>query len=449
MSWQETSPGRYERPLDDIEIFFKEIADQGKPLNREHWAVRIYAQFQYDASPSETLDALQRSWKTVRYDHPEIASYTGGDKKVYEVPSSAALGTWMKETFHVNSSLSIDEVLSNVHPSRLAAIHYLPQTSEILISSSHWRIDGVGAIHLLNKFFKTLAEPHDIKFGDEWRNLSPGLGEAAGLSKLSTQENLEAAADLLRKYTTNVPSIGLPIQDERQMPGNTLLERLTLSPSTTLALIVACKNRGYTVTTALHTALILATQQLSPKDAPSKKYTSWGSFSLRPYVQPPYNTSTHPVSVYLVGFPITLTPSSFSSNAFHLKKIYSNFSSLQPSFDLKACLIPYIKEATALFSQPPPADARAATEPVLDSLGFVDRYLQQDFGNGVEVRDFWLASETLSKQLTVYVWTWRGKLVFSTCYNATFYRGDFVRDFLQRVKSILLVELEIVENEAK
>lgn len=443
MPWEQVSPGRFERPLDDIEIFFKTIADQGAAFNREHWAVSVYAKFRDTRSSIDTGLALRNTWKTMRYDHPEIASFIDGGKKVYETPDSIALSRWMTQTFHEDFSSNVDSLFAQSRPSQLPTLHYLPQKSSILIRSSHWRIDGIGALHLLNNFFRAFAELRCVEYGNEWKNLSPGLSEAAKLSQSPTKESADAAARLMREYTSNMPSIGLPSALEKQTPGDTRLIKLDLPRATTIAIVSACKSRGYSVTTALHAALVNATQQQAPKDDPSKSYTSWISYNLRPYVQPCYNDSGHAVSVYLVGFPITLTPSDFSRNTVQLKNIYAQLSSPQTSFNFATCLIPYIREATTLFSHPPSEDTAAPTEPMLDSIGVADRYLQPKHGNSIEITDFWLASETLSRQLTVYVWTWRGRMTLCTCFNEDFYKAEYVKKFVEQIKEILLSELAI------
>ena len=449
MHWEEVTPGRYERPLDDIEIFFKNISDQGAALNREHWAVGICAEFQYSSTVYKIELALRRTWLNVRYDHPELASYVEKEKKVYDIPSPEALDKWMSETFHVKPTSSAVDVFSSAPPSHLSNLYYFPQTSEILILFSHWRIDGIGALHLLNNYFKALAAPRTMHFGNEWQNLSPGLSTAADLSQYPSKENIQTAETLLQRYTSNVPSIGLPNQVEEQIPGDTQLVKLTFSASTTLKVVSACRRKGYSVTTAVHAALVIATQRLTPKDTPlSRRYTSWGAINLRPYLQPPYDKPTHAVSVYLVGFPVTLTPGNFSDNALQLRDIYASFSAPEPDFDLRDCLAPYIKKATALFGQPPSENTSAPTEPILDSLGLVDRYVHRDHGEEVEIKNFWLASNTLSRQIGVYVWTWQERLVFHACYNVAFYKPDYVRCFVEQVKTILLAELEIDQGES-
>ena len=184
-SWKETSPGHFERPFDSIERFFLAIGRGSLALNREHWAVSIFAQFESNASREDTETALRHAWKTMRYDHPSLASIAREEIKMYEVPDQVALDAWLDRTFILESaSTTKDELLALFRPSALASLHYLPHTSEILIHSSHWRIDLVGAISLLQNLFSAVDKPRPIDFGDEAANLSPSRDEAANYSSI-------------------------------------------------------------------------------------------------------------------------------------------------------------------------------------------------------------------------------------------------------------------------
>ena len=48
--------------------------------------------------------------------------------------------------------------------------------------------------------------------------------------------------------------------------------------------------------------------------------------------------------------------------------------------------------------------AQPPSDPVLSSLGVVDRYIHSKYGDKVEVNDFWLAVEMLTRQGEVHVW---------------------------------------------
>ena len=193
------------------------------------------------------------------------------------------------KNFSCSASDDCGRSTRDFEPSSLPTIHYLPRTSEILISASHWCVDGMGALQLLNNFFKALGKPRQIKFGDEGRNLSPSLDEIANFPASTNDEEDEAASRLLKKYTSSTPSIGLPTELSNQVPGATRRTELTFTPPITSAIISACQVRTLSVATAFHSALIVATKQLAYSETLARNYTSWGAFDLRPYLRSPYS----------------------------------------------------------------------------------------------------------------------------------------------------------------
>lgn len=55
------------------------------------------------------------------------------------------------------------------------------------------------------------------------------------------------------------------------------------------------------------------------------------------------------------------------------------------------------------------------------------------YGDGVEVVEFWLATETPMRRLTVYVWMWRREMILRACQNEESYKQNFVRCLLETV----------------
>ena len=228
-AWKETSPGHSERPFDSVERFFLAINRGSLALNREHWAVTIFARFETSASLEETETALRHAWKTMRYDHPSLACIARDETKSYEIPDQPALDGWLEKSFIIEStSTTKDDLLASFCPSALASLHYLPNTSEILIHTSHWRIDLVGAISLLQNIFSAVDKPRPIEFGNEGANLSPSRDEAANYSQLDqlgssaeAEQVDKAATDVVMHVLSNLPSAGLPAQNVNQLPGGT------------------------------------------------------------------------------------------------------------------------------------------------------------------------------------------------------------------------------------
>lgn len=445
MAWKETIPRRFVRPLDSIELYFNSLGQKSGTFNREHLAVRAYAKFSWNRSGDNAESALKHAWKTVRYLQPQIAACLQEKTIVYDIPQVADLEAWLAKSFLVETVLTIDELLASPRRSSLPTLHYLPKTSEVLLCASHWRIDAIGAISLMNLFFKSLAEPSHTSFGDEGKNLLPGRDNAAKVSQNVSQEDEDAATSLLMEYTTNLPGIGLPVELVNEISGSISRIESRISLATTKSVIAACKKRDLSVTTAVHAAMIVALQEMSSDSYSAERYTSWGTFNYRPYVDADYtNPATHPMSVMLCSLPITFATSDFHENASSLKPFYEQLENPFNSAALHAMLTPYTRKCAALISQPLPRGIPQPTEPLVNSIGILDHYLDGEYGQGtVGITDFWLGEVVLTRQPQLYIWTWQGTMTLSTCYNEQYYTAEFMKSFIDRVVGVLLKELGI------
>lgn len=443
MSWKESSPGHFERRLDSIELFLKAVGEKGASYAKENRAVRAYAKFSRDTSTDDTEAALRHAWKSLRYIQPQIAASLHGSSIHYDVPQIADLESWMMKTFLVEAVLTVDELLASPRRSSLPTLHYLPKTSELLFRSSHWRIDAIGATSLMNLLFKLLAEPSPVSFGDEGKKLTPGRDEAARFPQVISQADDDAAASLLLEYTTNLPSLGLPIQLVNEISSAISRVEARLSRTTTTSVVAICKKQDISVTTAVHAALVVALQELDSDLSSAERYTTWGTFNYRPYVDPSYtNPAIHPVAVMQCSLPISFIASDFQENASSLKSFYRQLQNPFDSATLHTTLAPYTRKCAALINQPLPRGMPQPTEPLLHGIGTLDRYLDGKYGQGaVEITDFWLGGVVLTRQPLFYVWMWQEKITLSMCYNQQYYTAGFMSSFIQRVEGVLLKEL--------
>lgn len=75
------------------------------------------------------------------------------------MPSAQALEAWLHETFIVEpEGTSADSLYSTLKPPSVFQLHYLPHARELLFRTPHWRIDGIGLLHLQHAFFRILAD---------------------------------------------------------------------------------------------------------------------------------------------------------------------------------------------------------------------------------------------------------------------------------------------------
>ena len=471
--------------MDGLERCSKVICEGGHPIKREHWAITLAVDVRFDSSISDKIERLKRAWKTMRYDHPTIASTVEGDMKTYEVPDHHILDKWMNSTFHVHDDddESLDHLLTTFIPNGEITLHFLPKASQIVFHAPHWRIDGRGSFLLINNFLKAVASPrNDIKFGDEGKNLSPDLYEATGVKAVDTPEGEASATKWCMEYAPNLPTLGLLSNEaEIKPPGSTRRCTFGVSSKDTSAIIAACRRHGVTVTTAFHAAVIIATKEMmmetkststSPSSSSSlpKKFTTMPPMSLRQYCLPPYSTSAHPVTMYMSSIPISVdieipdsnpnSPTSTNTTLFshltsHIQKIYKLLW-LPPSSDLIQIQDLFISKFLGMMSSPPPTDPETGlplmprpSDPVVSSPGIIDHFLQHYFHDSVskspvlEVKNVWLGVEMITPQSEVYVWTWRGQMTFSVCFNEAYYTAEFMRGFLERVRRVWGRELGV------
>ena len=423
-----------------VEKFFKAIGEQNLSPGREHWAVKICAQFECSG---DAESSLRHAWKAMRYDHPQLACTAQEDTILYQVPDNSALDQWLAKTFIVvDFEGDVDALVELSKPSQLPTLTYCPHTSRIVLCASHWRIDGMGSLAFLNNLFKAFGSSREIKFGDEYVNLSPALETIRNFPLTPSEEDIKAATNLIMQFGGNLPSIGLQTLSEDKIPGETCSSRLSLSKKTTNAVVMRCKESGFSVTAAVHTSLIAVTGQLAAESSLATKYTSWGTFNVRHYLEPPYNrAASFPFANYLFGLPISLVPDTFSRNVKDMNAFYKQLSVPGGLAKLSPVLKPYFDQATAMLSQPLPPGMPPPTEPMLDSLGVLDSRLDGEYETGVKMTGFWLHPVNLLPQLIVYLWTWRGSLTFSISYNKSFHSKSMVDLFASSLRDKLLEDL--------
>ncbi|KAF4633170.1 hypothetical protein G7Y89_g4948 [Cudoniella acicularis] len=338
------------------------------------------------------------------FQSPEIACSAEGNTKVYSVATESSLEAWLDETFIIEPMIAtIEGLFANFKPGPLSTCHYLPRSSEFLIHNSYWRTGGIGAINLLNNFFHAVNNSQEIAFVAEGVNLTPSVDELAGFLNVPSKEANEEAMALAVQYFGNLPTIGLPTKSN-QVPGPTHRSGIKLGVKTITSILATCKANNLTVTTAFHAAFIMATLDLDTSKRPEgKKYTSYIAFNFYPYLAPPNGDPTaHPVTVNMLGLPLSITPKNFANCITQLQTVYKQPLSPKDN-NFEAIMAPYIKKFAAIAAMAPPPDVVLPSEPIINSLGVVDKYLEKHHGDKVEIVDFWLGVEMLTRQLDLLV----------------------------------------------
>ncbi|KAH8433423.1 uncharacterized protein LDX57_011057 [Aspergillus melleus] len=471
MPWatSEDTPNTLTRPLGPNEVFIKLVSDPGHSLGREHWAVNYTATINprgafaaLSGSSDLLLDLIRYSWSHLRFQHPSLAAHpdTTNSNVVYTIPTSAdALREWVSQTFIVVAdAISTDEVISTIAPAPDARLYFIPKSSELLLHTAHWRMDGVGGLLLLGQLVDLMAshadtllsgelpDPSDwFDWGSEVERLALPVEEAGNMPLVATEEQKAVAHGAVGTFTLAAGAIGIPYSgDASTVPSGTQAVELTFSPATTSAAVAAAKARGVGITAAVHASLAAVNFQHAIPEHQGRHYTSTIKHSLRPYLPEPYSTPAAASGLYTSGWLARVDASgTWDENARMYQAEYQKGISteyLQAHREYASTLVEVIK------SLPPPAEPPSDVD--ISSLGVMEKYLKREYGDaerGIDITHVGVGVEMLSRQGVVFVWTFRDQLTLRLVYNEAFHTEEEMTEFVHDLKADLLNRLEVTE----
>ncbi|ODM20627.1 hypothetical protein SI65_03680 [Aspergillus cristatus] len=441
MNWNETKPGIWIKPFDGAERAFYNMSQAFIDVGKEHGSTHAVCTVRFGPSIPDPPTALRQAWQALRFECPTLSLVTDGPTKIYQQPDGmAAIEEWTDETMMVEERHKPDQVIERLHLQQLPCLYYFPRSSEVLFHSSHWRIDGIGTCMLLDRLFYLAAHPVDLSCLD-WRremyHLSPPMEDAANSPVQVDAEMDEFARNLVDKNHRH-STTGMPYKGNLSTPpGSSQGQKIVLTKDVTDALVAACRMSNISVTAAIHAALADAVFALSPGQ--SKDYTSIVAVNMRPHLPSPYNIQgQHPCAVYLTGInPTVQRDSTFTARTTSLTKGYRNWYS---DLYLRSLRPFYQYHGEALSIRAMEARDSPPSNVTVSSLGVVDRYLSGDYGDAVQVVGFHFGCSILTRQMTLYPWTFRGELHLAVNYNEA-YHDISAKDLLFRIKDVLEKEL--------
>ncbi|KXX81177.1 hypothetical protein MMYC01_201574 [Madurella mycetomatis] len=87
---------------------------------------------------------------------------------------------------------------------------------------------------------------------------------------------------------------------------------------------------------------------------------------------------------------------------------------------------------------PPPSRT-----PSVSSIGVVDAFLAPRYRDWETGSEFWMGSTMQNSDIQLYLWTWKGRMVCSACYNEACYGAEEVDTLLERTRYELVNGLGI------
>lgn len=236
-----------------------------------------------------------------------------------------------------------------------------------------------------------------------------------------------------------------------------------MSRNETRSVIRGCSSSNRDLTTAVHAALITSIAQIcSPKTLHS--FIASYHADLRHIIPKTHKTKHAPTScTSVMSTEIAISPTTtFDSYYAALAPVYA--TGYTPYLESTAC---YHDKLAAMFGPPKSPkstfssssrSSSSGTEVAFDGdaqprfgpLGVIDHQLRKTNSNGtVTVKDFWLGGETLTKRKIVHMWMWDGEMVFSCCFNESFWEAKgVVGELLEGMKRVLLEEVVLVNGVA-
>lgn len=450
MAWTEFTPGVFKTDFSGLEKIYYKMSTAFGHIGREHWGIHCVCGLRSDSSflKHDIVPALREAWKALMIEFPGLSVVPDGLTKIFVIPDAQAANHWVDQTFFVETARNADTIIANSKVTDLPSLFYLPSSSEIVFLSQHWRIDAIGTCMLLDRLFSRLVQPQDLGSSPGrpvLEKISPSLEDAAG----SPEDGPPPLQQFAREYINNfhkkaLNTGGLPYKgDPATLPASTTHQDVMLTRDSTSALVAACKSRSISVSAAIHTALAHTVFAFAPPEDQLVEYTAVMAVNMRAYLQSPYNTKTHACQTYVAGItPSVQRNSNFSDATDALTREYKSWCS--DKFMQSLRLI-YKYHADQLFtdhsegvpSSKPPSGV------TISSLGIIQQYLTGDYGNAVYVDRFRFGVSMMTRQMLLYVWTFRGQLILSVNYNAAYYDISTAQEVLSRIGTTLEKELRL------
>jgi len=493
--WRQTSTGRWEREIDEVEQFYTTLARRFQGTGRTFFAMTAHISFSVlrtekatEVTEVQITNALRMAWLQLRYEHPTIASWVEYNheekkcKKVYEMFSDSEdirQSAWLAETFKIVSTRQSCQDWCNSDPPvpKLPTLYLIKHpvspvnakfTADIVLRSHHDIIDGIGSLHMLNGLFKSACHllhnqngPLIPRFGNEWKNLSPPFRVAASIPVCLTPEQEARYMQILKKNTLlreNAEIATVPVPSVYVVPGRHQRVSLTLNLEETQKLLLACKDIGVSVTHVYHAAIALVLRDIQARHSEERKvrYISYALVNQRGHCKAPYNTSQHAVSVYHSG-----SGHSLAIDLTVLAKTSARQTAIERNLEF-AKVVELVKEyyhqirndQEHVFMIPsywshstPPYPAEPGVPPIpapnkmpsasISSLGVIDNIINPKHGR-FELSDPWVTGEELGPGLGLFLGTFRKQISLSAAYNDAWHEKQKVMDFMNSCNALVL-----------
>lgn len=434
-----------------------------RQLVREPIRIHAFAEFRLEqGSSNDIVAAFRDAWKALRLlKSPDIATTYADGNTHYKVPSDEELDVWLRDTFRVaQEGTSVHAVVKEMQlrQEMLPVFYLVPEPTgagagfqgSVILFVSHWRTEAAGAFKLISHVFdyasdllsgsatKEALSQHVP--GSEAGLLNPTLEEILMPSKSTTPESKTRIQRILTDYDSKLPPLDFPMQrDPTTVPSSVKLNLRRYTEAATSSLARACKAKGISVTSAVHSAYLEAVWQLADDDKKGRNYASMMPAQVRtrlPQASPYRDQGAWNASQMLMIS--TAVGQDFLARALDLKRQYA-------VADQETWLYEDTREMSEQLSIHPLA--LEASMPWFTSHGVLDREMIPSKHGLFEVEKIMVfADPVLGPGIVLGVWSFRGKISIEVHWNSAYYEDNFMQRTLDIIDETLNTELGLEMN---
>ncbi|KAF1825168.1 uncharacterized protein K489DRAFT_377715 [Dissoconium aciculare CBS 342.82] len=441
LSWVQTSPRTYERPLDDMENFFALAGEGGVgATDGQHWHIAIMAKI--DIEGIDLKRDLPVAWMSLRQINPCLSAVVEGDRLVYTIADYEELGSWLNESLHFHDkSASSRDVFPIRNRTGRAALHVLLPTQELYLLAPHTHLDGIGAYTAMNNLVQALADAANASRGpalqgDECRNLVGPLNTLASIP-VATDTDRATFRTMLGKWMAGFAGVKLRLKDTKQpcREPRTIYRPFTVSDSKLV--IAKCKEAGFTVTAGVQAAVSMALRKQVGETATFQSAVT--IHDVRKWVDKTQDPATTLVGPMAIPVPAVFTVTDDFLETARLAS--QKYREPEQSGLLRVLPRFWGNDMVGIIKNPPPG-SEAPSSLGVSSFGIMDNYLRPSYqgaaGGKVEVKDAWLGITLYSPDILLHLWTFQGSMRLQCVYNEAYHDKEAISELLKSTEDELL-----------
>lgn len=291
---------------------------------------------------------------------------------------------------------------------------------------------------MLDLLIKSLANPHaELEWGTCAKNLSQTVDELLDIPHEYTPEISKIADARLEGLKPRYTPIGLAPTIKSRMPGATKRRMFKYTTPELIAFSKGINQRGWTEPICLHAALITACTMLHP---PDQKLSYMASFNndLRHLIPESSRTKKAPiVSTSTISKEIIVTPSTTLED--HYEQLIPVYEVPSTVIKSQACFLEKLAaEQYPNGREPFASELNGQLQPRIVSIPVqAEELLIPKIDGVVEVKGFWIGSETFTKKIMVHSWLYKMEGYFHVSYNESFWDEEYIDIFVDKMKEAM------------